>query len=86
MILELGTYGIVAGMLSKHTKLPMFFALLITMILGRCMYALSYYTISFFFLPNISSNISPVNAAIVGLPGIIVQLIAIPIIVKVLKR
>ena len=86
MILELGTYGLVSGLLSKYTKLPILFTLLITMLVGRCMYALSYYTIQFFFLPGIAEGISPINAAIVGLPGIVLQLIAIPIIITLLRK
>ena len=86
MILELGTYGLISGLLSKKTKVPVVISLVITMLIGRISYAIVYYTILFAILPTISSNISPIGAVITGWPGIVIQILAIPIVVTALRR
>jgi hypothetical protein len=86
LILELGTYGLVAGYLSKETKLSILPTLLITMILGRLSYAIMFFGIKYLFMPEISNAISPISASITGLPGILIQILAIPVIVKMLSN
>lgn len=86
MIFELGTYGLVSGLLNKYTKLPSFASLVIAMITGRISYAISYGMIKTFMLPTISSNISVQSAFIAGIPGIVIQLIIISIILIIVKK
>ena len=86
MILELGTYGVVSGVLSKTTKLPVWLTLLITMVIGRLSYAFAYYSIKLIFLPEIQESISPIEAAITGMPGIIIQILLIPLLASVLNK
>jgi len=85
MILQFGTYGFVAGYLSKETKLPAIVMLLLTMILGWISYAIGFYALEIFFVPAISSSLSPISAIITGIPGIIISILAIPLIAKLLK-
>lgn len=84
LILELGTYGLVAGYFSKETKLSIVPALLITMVLGRLSYAVMFYGLKYLFMPEISNAISPISASLTGIPGILIQVLAIPVIVKIL--
>ena len=86
MVLELATYGLVSGLLSKHTKLPVIVSLFIAMFAGRISYAVGYYSIRAFFLPEITEKISPVNALVTGIPGVLIQGILITIVVMYLKR
>jgi len=86
MILELSTYGVVAGILSKHTKLPVIVSLVITQFIGRLSYALVYYSILLFIAPEISSNIAPIAALMRGMPGIIIQILSIPLIMAVVNK
>lgn len=75
MVLELGTYGLVSGLLNKYTKLPIVGTLLISMVAGRISYLIAYELIKVFFLPTISTNISVISASRAGIPGIIIQLV-----------
>ena len=85
MVFELGTYGLVSGLLTKHTKLPTVVKLLITMLAGRISYAICYSVIASFFLPAISSNLSAIGATITGMPGIIIQIVFITAVMAVSK-
>ena len=77
MILELGTYGLAAGLLNKYTKLKILNKIILTMIFGRIVYAIAYAIIKTFLLPTIEVN-SVIDAILVGLPGIMLQIILIP--------
>ncbi|MCL2383723.1 MAG: hypothetical protein FWC79_06315 [Oscillospiraceae bacterium] len=85
MIFELGTYGLVAGLLTKYTKLKMLPKLILTMLAGRIAYAITFTAIYSFFTPVIQVN-NVVNAVIVGIPGIAIQIILIPILFRYFKR
>jgi hypothetical protein len=86
MVFELGTYGFVSGLLSKHTKLPSLVNLFITMIAGRISYAIIYTAIKTFLLPTISENISAWGAFVTGLPGIAIQLIVVTLVIAIMKK
>ncbi|MEG2295324.1 MAG: ECF transporter S component [Oscillospiraceae bacterium] len=84
MVFELGTYGLVIGMVSK--KYNTIIALLISMISGRIVMG-----IANVFLLGFSDNGYSFTAFITGsfitaLPGILIQIILIPIIIAVLKK
>lgn len=84
MIFELGTYGLVSGIFSK--KYNTIIALLIAMLAGRFVMG-----IANVFLLGFSGNGYSFAAFITGsfvsaLPGILVQIILIPVIISVLKK
>lgn len=84
MIFELGTYGLVAGIFYK--KCSTLSALLIAMLMGRIVMG-----IANVFLLGFSENGYSFAAFITGsfvsaLPGILIQIILIPVIMAVLKK
>lgn len=85
MSAELAMYGLVTGILYHKTKLSawrygIYPILLIAMVCGRVMYGLTFYLL---FALNGSLKAPTVWMAIVtGIPGIIIQLIFVPMIVK----
>jgi uncharacterized membrane protein len=88
MSTELPIYGLVAGIAYQRLKLNIYFALLIAMMFGRIMFGLSLLVLGIFIdLPYTAAKFFSVGGAIVaGLPGIIIQLLLIPIIVAAIKR
>ena len=86
MVFELGTYGLISGILSKYTKLPKAVSLIIAMLAGRVSYFIAYEIIKVAFLPTIGANISVWGAVITGIPGIIIQLIIINLVMLILRR
>lgn len=95
MSLELSIYGITIGILMgwvKPTKSPLLswlmiiLALLVTMVLGRLAFALGLFVFGMFLsLPYGPKEYIKVSA-ITGLPGILLQLILIPLLVKTFRR
>lgn len=91
MICELATYGMVSGFLYQHSqrnhkKYSVIFILLTSMLVGRVVYGLSVYVISFLFgIPN-SGFIVIIGAIDMRIPGIILQFLLIPIIIHVIKE
>ena len=85
MILQYGTYGFAAGYLSKDIKLSSVATILLTTLLGWASYAIGFYGLELLFVPQIASSLSPISAVITGVPGIIISILAIPLIAKLLK-
>ena len=90
MSLELATYGLVIGFLYAHTKkktLPrLYFCLVTSMILGRIVWGISKSV-----LLGMNGRTFTVNAFIVGgvldaLPGIILQLVLIPLTMGIIQK
>lgn len=86
MLFELGAYGITAGLLIK--KCNVYFTLLLSMICGRVAYGfaliLGVYLIG---LNAPFANMAAFTGGIVsGIPGIIIQLIVLPILYITLKK
>ena len=88
MSMELPMYGLVAGIVYQRLKLNIFIALIISMIVGRLMFALGLIILGRFIeLPYGPLEFLAAGGAIVtGLPGILVQIVIIPPIVAALKR
>ncbi|WP_100065640.1 ECF transporter S component [Miniphocaeibacter massiliensis] len=86
MIFELLTYGIISGLVFRKTN-NVLISLLVSMISGRIVGALIAFIL--FYILGLS-KISPVfwiyGSIITGLPGIIIQLILIPIISNVIIK
>ncbi len=89
MIMELMTYGFFTGIFMTRTKIckkriGLYIALIIAMICGRVMYG-----ITFAVLMSISGTLKALSvwsAIVTGIPGIIVQILLIPIIVMMVNQ
>lgn len=79
MSIELCTYGLVSGLLNKKN---IFFDLIVSMLVGRCIYMIFYYFLGYMFAINLSPVSSILLSYVMGIPGIIIQLILIPLLIK----
>ena len=88
MSLELPIYGLVAGMAYRRLNLNIYISLIAAMIVGRIMFGLGLLGLALFIdLPYSAAKYFSTGGAIIsGLPGIAVQMVAIPILVAALKR
>lgn len=81
MIFELGIYGLIASLLYRKLKLPLFLSLIISMIAGRIMAGLMVFILAAFF----GMQEDPITfiklATVTGIPGIIIQLILVPVLI-----
>lgn len=86
MVLELGVYGLIVSLMYRKLKLPSLLSLIIAMILGRAMSG----AVIFFLTPFFTMGMDPINfvkeAAITGLPGIIIQLVILPLLIYWIER
>jgi hypothetical protein len=76
MLVELTLYGFSSGLLFKRFKLPLFFALPVSMLIGRAGYAVMFYIL--LALNPAMKALSVWAAVTTGLVGIVVQLVIIP--------
>lgn len=85
MVGELCTYGLISGLLYKKIKLPLFPALLLAMVSGRIVYGLIFAAL---MTANNGSMkvLSVIGSMAQGIPGIIVQLVLIPVIVTAVNK
>ena len=84
MAFELGAYGFFSGMLYRKLKKNIYLSLILSMLVGRVVWGIAsaaIYGISEF---GVSAFIA--GGFVNAVPGIILQLILIPILVKVLKQ
>jgi uncharacterized membrane protein len=88
MSAELPIYGLVAGIAYNRLRLNIYLALIIAMLLGRIMFGVSLFVLSIFIdLPySAAAYFSTGGAVVSGLPGVIIQLVLIPVIVAAVKR
>src|SRR6056297_3636496 len=89
MVVELAIYGCITGYLFKIRKLNIYITLLITMLLGRVGAGI----VVWFLVHVFSISHLPVNpilfiqgTIVKGLPGIIVQLVLVPVVIKYLQK
>ncbi|MEG0457505.1 MAG: ECF transporter S component, partial [Oscillospiraceae bacterium] len=85
MICELTLYGIISGLLYKFSK-NIFISQYSAMIVGRLGYAGAFYCLINLFGYNLPPKISALGAVITGVPGIILQIIIIPILFVGVKK
>lgn len=86
MVLELAVYGLMAGLLYRKLKLNLYVSLILSMLLGRVVSGLMN-SIIFLTGGNEYSFAIFFNTLFVkGLPGIIIQIILIPILVMALQK
>ena len=86
MALELPTYGISIGLFYRYLKLPLLICLLLSMLLGRCAFAIGLFVIGIFIELPINFITFLEASFITGLPGIILQLFLIPSLILRLKK
>ena len=88
MSTELPICGLVAGLAFQRLRLNIYVALLTAMLFGRIMFGLSLFVLGIFIdLPyNAAKFFSAGGAILAGLPGVVLQLVLIPIIVAAIKR
>lgn len=89
MFIELAIYGYLTGYLHKTKKVNIYYSLLISMVLGRFGAGI----VVWFLVHVFNITYLPVNPLIFiqgtivkGLPGIIVQLILVPLVIKYLRN
>lgn len=86
MIGELAAYGFFAGYFYKHRKLNIYVSLIGAMILGRVVMALVIYVLQFALGLQIQPLPYVITAIAAGLPGIAIQFIFLPPMVRLLHR
>jgi len=98
MIIELFIYGLVSGLMVrlflkvnnkelKDIKLyEVLISLVVAMVAGRCAYLLSLLAATYIFGFSVGGPIVAWTATVIGVPGIIIQLLLIPSIVMALKK
>lgn len=85
-VLELACYGFLAGILYKRINLNIFTSILLTMLLSQLFVALTVFMMGKIFGFNLDSSSYVISAIYTGLPGIVMQLILIPLLIKPLER
>ena len=88
MSLELPIYGLVAGMAYKRLNLNIYVSLIVALLFGRIMFAFGLLVLGLFMnLPyGVSEFIAGGAALVHSLPGVVIQIVAIPVLVASLKR
>ena len=85
MAVELGVYGIVAGYLYRQCKLPLVWSLVGAMLAGRLAAALAVAGLVAVLAVKLKPLTYIIGAISSGLPGIVIQLLFIPLLVKKLE-
>ena len=92
MMFELGAYGFFSGLFycklfkKKNNLVYIYISLIIAMLLGRVVYGIFKLILSFVEMNKYTFAIFISGAFTNAIPGIILQLILIPLIVKVIKK
>ena len=86
MVVELGCYGFFSGLLYQKYKLNIYLALIATMVIGRFINAIVSFVFYSLFNLNFSFQAFLTTSFVTALPGIILQLLIVPIIVTVLEK
>jgi len=85
MMFELMTYAFVVSILSRTYKKGIYVSLISAMISGRLIMGLVAFILANGFGLNLNPLLYVKGAIVTGIPGLIVQLILIPILIKLLK-
>lgn len=90
MCIELAVYGFAIGFLYNRSKykciIALYRCLIITMVLGRVLWGITYYILLRFIGQQFTAYMFLTSAFISGIPGIIGQLIIIPIIAIAINK
>ncbi|WP_422486418.1 ECF transporter S component [Gudongella sp. DL1XJH-153] len=85
MIFELGVYGLTSGFIAREYPGKIFFPLIAGMIDGRVAAAIVVFVLATFFGVDISPWTFIKGAIVTGVPGILIQLVIIPPLVKAIR-
>ena len=86
MIMELFAYGVISGFLAKKLRFRLYPALCLTMVSGRLVYALALWVAGMLLSISVPPVVSVWTAFITGIPGMVLQLVAVPVLVNQMKR
>lgn len=86
MIFELGVYGLVASFSYRRLKLPVLVSLIISMILGRIVVGGVVYGLVVLFGQKMNPVLFVEAAIITGIPGIVIQIILVPILILAVNK
>lgn len=86
MILELGTYGLVAGYLFRKFKWNIYLSLILSMLSGRAINSLALLVAAGLMKLNVPPVMSVFTGIITGIPGLIIQVVLIPAVVYLVER
>ena len=91
MVLELATYGGVGGILYNvlsfnRKKFGIYSSLILSMIAGRIVYAISLFVAANLFEVPCGGPIAAITATVTGLIGIVIQLVIIPPMIYLLEK
>lgn len=84
MVFELSAYGVCAGLFRK--KCNVYISLILAQVCGRAAYGLILFAAGQLLSVNVPAVYGIWTAFIAGLPGIVIQLILIPLAVRLLER
>jgi uncharacterized membrane protein len=88
MSLELPMYGLIAGLAYRRLKLNIYVSLVAAMLLGRLMFGLGLFVLGMIMeLPYSAAAFFASGGVLwAGLPGLVIQMIVIPVIVAAVAR
>lgn len=89
MAIELATYGLIAGLLYKvlpKSKTSIYIALIVAMIAGRAAWGLAMFTALGFDAAAFGMDMVIATTVTAAIPGIILQLVLIPVIVMAVEK
>lgn len=96
MMMELAVYGLAAGIFYITLKFNnkrkngfcwgIFPALILSLIAGRAIYALALTVGTYLLHINCGTAVAVIDATITGIPGILIQLVMVPMLVTLLER
>lgn len=86
MALELVTYGVVAGLLFTRCRANVYLSLLTAMLAGRIVNLAAYFVAGSLLHMQGYSWMMAIQSVAVGVPGILIQVIALPVIVLACKK
>jgi LytS/YehU family sensor histidine kinase len=89
MAFELATYGLLAGLLYRvlpKKKINIYVSLVLSMIVGRLVWGVVQFSLMGFDLEKFPLSAFWAGAVVNALPGIIIQLVLIPIVIVILEK
>ena len=89
MTFELATYGLLAGLLYRvlpKKKINIYVSLVLSMIVGRLVWGVVQFSLMGFDLEKFPLSVFWAGAVVNALPGIIIQLVLIPIVIVILEK
>lgn len=86
MMVELGFYGLIASLLYRRLRMPSLISLIISMILGRLVAGVTVFLLIVLFTVQMDPVTFIKVGVLTGLPGIIIQLILIPVLMHIINR